>query len=259
MIQDAYNFLSLNFAFDADRHDEIHLAGFSRGAFAVRALACFIQQVGILAKTRLALLPMIYILWQKQDLERLDSHTKLWEAKGYLKRNVEIASCGVWDSVSAMFPASDLAFVNAAVPSALKNVFHALALHETRTAFPPIPWNTEAKTKTQINMKQCWFAGDHSDIGGGHPDSGLATISLLWMVAQYKEFTDVGFDEVTILDCMTPLYLHWQEKAVVNWEELSFFNKQEYLMQNHIYTKGKWDILLGTWVLSVHTRDGTWT
>lgn len=59
MMQDAYYFLCLNFSSDGDQHDEIHLVGFSRGAFAARGLACFIQQVGILSKTRLALLPMI--------------------------------------------------------------------------------------------------------------------------------------------------------------------------------------------------------
>ena len=64
-------------------------------------------------------------------------------------------------------------------------------------------------------------------------------LSLLWMAAQYKEFTDVAFEEVMLLDCTAPLYLHWQEKAFFNWEEMSFFNKQEYLMQSNIFTKGK--------------------
>jgi hypothetical protein len=33
-------------------------------------------------------------------------------------------------------------------------------------------------------VKEVWFAGDHSDVGGGHKDSaiGLAKISLKWMV-----------------------------------------------------------------------------
>ncbi|KAF2470486.1 uncharacterized protein BDR25DRAFT_287453, partial [Lindgomyces ingoldianus] len=178
VIQDAYYFLCLNY----NPGDEIHLLGFSRGAFAVRALACFIEDVGILHKTRLALLPMVYKLWKTQSFERLETHIKTWEAKGHLNTNVEIMSCAAWDTVSAMFPAKDLAFVAARVPRNLRHAFQALSLHETRVAFPPILWNTDNAGST--NVKQCWLAGDHSDIGGGHPDSGLATVSLLWMVAQ---------------------------------------------------------------------------
>lgn len=44
---------------------------FPRGASAVRALARFIHDVEILSLTHLALLPMIYALWRKQDLEQL--------------------------------------------------------------------------------------------------------------------------------------------------------------------------------------------
>ncbi|KAJ4293473.1 hypothetical protein N0V90_008756 [Kalmusia sp. IMI 367209] len=238
MIQDAYYFLCLNLGIESESQDEIHLIGFSRGAFAVRALACFIQQVGVLSRTRLALLPMIYALWRKQDFVQLALYTPKWEAKGHLKTNIDIISCGVWDTVSAMIPASDLSFVNTAVPCNLKNAFHAISLHETRTAFPPILWNIDGHECDRTNVKQCWFAGDHSDIGGGHPDAGLATISLLWMIAQYKEYTNIGIAEIMLLDCMTPLFLHWQEKALLNWEEMTFFNKAEYLMQSHVFTKG---------------------
>ncbi|ORX94931.1 hypothetical protein BCR34DRAFT_608116 [Clohesyomyces aquaticus] len=239
MIQDAYYFLCLNFDFDEFGQDEIHLIGFSRGAFAVRALACFIEDVGILAKTRLALLSMVYSLWRRQDLERLSNHIRAWETKGHLKRNVEIASCGVWDTVSAMFPAKDLAFVCPRVPKNLRTAFHALALHETRTSFPPTLWDTDDDPALQGTLvKQCWLAGDHSDIGGGHSDSGLATLALIWMVAQYREHTTVAFAELMLLDCLTPLYLHWQEQAFFNWDEMSFNNRQEYVLQSHIYTKG---------------------
>jgi hypothetical protein len=232
MIQDAYYFICLNY----HPGDEIHLVGFSRGAFTVRALACFIETVGILAKTRLALLPMIYSLWRDQNLEKLQVHIKTWEEKGHLSRDVEIMTCGVWDTVSAMIPARDLAFVSYRVPRNLLNAFQALALHEMRTPFPPVLWNTDDTTET--NVIQVWFAGDHSDIGGGHPDAGLSTISLLWMVAQYHEFTDVDFEELMLLDCMTPLYLHWQDESTFDWGERSFIRKAEYALESNVYTKG---------------------
>lgn len=118
--------------------DELHLVGFSRGAYTVRALSCLIERIGVLTKTQLALLPMIYSLWRAQALDKLEGHVKAWEAKGHLIRNVVIMSCGMWDTVSAMIPEKDLDFVASRVPRNLKNAFQALALHETRTSFPPI-------------------------------------------------------------------------------------------------------------------------
>jgi len=37
--------------------------------------------------------------------------------------------------------------------------------------------------KKQQTLKQCWFSGSHSDIGGGWQDHDLADLSLTWMVA----------------------------------------------------------------------------
>ncbi|KAF2728271.1 hypothetical protein EJ04DRAFT_398667, partial [Polyplosphaeria fusca] len=230
MVQDAYNFLCLNFDFNEYRQSEIHLVGFSRGAFAVRALACFIEDVGILSKTRVAFLSMMYSLWRNRDLDTLQHHIDAWESRGHLRRNITIESCGVWDTVSAMYPAKDLGFVAARVPSTLRNAFQALSLHEMRTSFPPVLWDEVAGSSEGKKVKQCWLAGDHSDIGGGHRDSGLATISLLWMVARFRATTNIAFAEVVLLDCMTPMYLHWQEEALFNWEEKTIFNKKEYAM-----------------------------
>lgn len=33
-------------------------------------------------------------------------------------------------------------------------------------------------------MEQVWFAGVHSDVGGYHPERGLANISLHWMLGK---------------------------------------------------------------------------
>ena len=38
-------------------------------------------------------------------------------------------------------------------------------------------------------IKQVWFAGMHTDVGGGYPDKGLAHVALVWML---KEATDLG-------------------------------------------------------------------
>ena len=36
----------------------------------------------------------------------------------------------------------------------------------------------------RTRMKQVWFAGMHSDVGGGYPDESLSYVSLLWMMEQ---------------------------------------------------------------------------
>jgi hypothetical protein len=43
-------------------------------------------------------------------------------------------------------------------------------------------------------LKQCWFVGDHSSIGGGDPSHGLSDITLAWMVQQISDNTDLEFD-----------------------------------------------------------------
>lgn len=179
--------------------------------------------------TRLATLTGSYNLWKDQKTDKLNGHRDTWAEKGHLVINPRIETCAVWDTVSSMhLPASTLDFVEKRVSSDLINAFQALALHETRLQFQPVLWETQPSGKT--NIRQTWFCGDHSDIGGGHLDSGLATISLLWMIAQFKEFTNAAFAEVMVWDCMTPLYLRWEEET--------FWNKEEYYLQDHIYTLG---------------------
>ena len=69
--------------------------------------------------------------------------------------------------------------------------YQALAIDERRGAFPPTLWTRkqgrgalpEEQAHKQI-LEQVWFAGCHSNIGGGYEDSGLSDISFLWMAAK---------------------------------------------------------------------------
>ena len=71
---------------------------------------------------------------------------------------------------------------------------HALAIDEHRKDFPRVKWAMPAEAKkTQGRkpewLKQVWFAGCHSDIGGSYlePESRLSDISLKWMVQELRE------------------------------------------------------------------------
>lgn len=71
---------------------------------------------------------------------------------------------------------------------------HALAIDEHRENFPRVSWAMaaeaeKAKQRTPAWLKQVWFAGCHSDIGGSYPEpeSRLSDIALQWMLEELKE------------------------------------------------------------------------
>lgn len=68
------------------------------------------------------------------------------------------------------------------------NAFHALALDEHRAPFSPAVW--EKPDGCETNLKQVWFPGAHSGVGGGYDDTGSANISLAWMMDQLAGHSD---------------------------------------------------------------------
>lgn len=70
---------------------------------------------------------------------------------------------------------------------------HALSIDENRKRFPRVGWGNSGDTLEQDRgplkwMKQEWFAGNHSDVGGSYPEdeSRLSDIALQWMVDELK-------------------------------------------------------------------------
>lgn len=69
---------------------------------------------------------------------------------------------------------------------------HALAIDETRKDFARVPWASPKDWPARHGpewLRQVWFAGNHSDIGGGYPEdeSRLSDIALKWMLEQATE------------------------------------------------------------------------
>jgi len=54
---------------------------------------------------------------------------------------------------------------------------HAIAIDELRTRFRTNKWKMPDGDRHQ----QVWFAGVHSDVGGGYPEAGLSDLALRWM------------------------------------------------------------------------------
>ena len=78
--------------------------------------------------------------------------------------------------------------------SDVKHARHALSIDEQRKDFPRVKWAMRAEAKKTIGrkpawLKQVWFAGCHSDVGGSYlePESRLSDISLDWMVEELQE------------------------------------------------------------------------
>jgi uncharacterized protein (DUF2235 family) len=208
-VRDLYEFLCRTYR----PGDRIYAFGFSRGAFTIRVLLGLICNQGLVPYRgneaelrRLSVaafrayrrqkyrLPLNWIAFPRalRDLG-VDIWARLCRRRRYaevVRQDVEVTFVGVWDTVAAYgMPIDEIAtFINAVVwPLDLPNLAlhprvqraaHALALDDERSTFHPKLWDPDPR------IAQVWFAGMHSDVGGGYPDQGLAHISLTWMLAQ---------------------------------------------------------------------------
>lgn len=85
-------------------------------------------------------------------------------------------------------------FSNTDLGQHVQHGFQALALNEQRDDFRPILWTQSDEGRaTGQTVKQVWFAGSHSDIGGGWVTHDLADLTLSWMVSETMHM--VKYDE----------------------------------------------------------------
>jgi uncharacterized protein (DUF2235 family) len=133
---------------------------------------------------------------ESKDLEKRYKTLSEWGELRTDKEKVQIEVCAVWDTVSAVsfpmpanipqLPQRKYRTVDETMPKNIKVAIQALALDETRRYFKPMVWDETKKLKHQ-KLVQCWFAGNHSDVGGGNKDMKLADISLAWMIGQLTD------------------------------------------------------------------------
>jgi len=70
---------------------------------------------------------------------------------------------------------------------------HAVAIDEHRDDFEPTLW----RPKGTIDLKQVWFAGVHTDVGGGSKpikDKLLSDIPLAWMAREATNTIGLAFE-----------------------------------------------------------------
>lgn len=191
-IKSGYYFMVRNY----EVGDSIFLFGFSRGAFTARTLASLVGYTGILyseEEDRLDDVLRIFIDGNDPGRERLKSYLRsLPFARNENRQPLPIHFIGVWDTVASMGIPSDLiprrlrtllkhwtASQSTMLPLHITHARHALALHELRTDFQPVLWEGFANGQS---LEQKWFAGAHSDVGGGYyRGTTLSDIALAWI------------------------------------------------------------------------------
>jgi uncharacterized protein (DUF2235 family) len=194
-VKGGYRFLMQNY----EPGDRIFLFGFSRGAYTARVLAGMLHKVGLLARNNDELIPFAWDMFANTPVNDV--------SRGFratFSRDVPIHFLGLWDTVSAI----SWAWRGKVYPFTKNNpsveiVRHAMALDERRQRFAQNAW-TDQPPSTQ-SVKEVWFPGVHSDVGGGYPEaeSGLSKISLKWMVDELHE-TDILLNEDAVIKMLPP-------------------------------------------------------
>jgi len=210
-----YHFLARSY----NPGDAIFLFGFSRGAATVRAFAGFINACGLVDRNHSSvqtngafdgdkfqeLVEQAFECYQnnknKPAQQKFKDQYAVKESIHAPNGDLKIKFVGVWDTVSALGFSQDFSlllkwifstaekisnmipwlahdFYDYELNNSIENAYHALSIDDERTTFHPLVWNEKNFTG---HVEQVWFAGVHSNVGGGYPRTGLSDIALQWM------------------------------------------------------------------------------
>lgn len=175
-ITEAYAFLMNTY----EEGDQIYCFGFSRGAYTVRALAGLIDTCGLLHANSDNLIPEAMRIYHDRTLRDI-----AMDFKKTFARNCPIHLLGLWDTVSSVGWVYNPVTLQATTNNeSVRIVRHAISIDERRAFFRQNLWGSRYQNTQDV--KQVWFAGVHSDIGGSYPlaESGLSNITLEWMLAE---------------------------------------------------------------------------
>lgn len=216
IIQDCYEFVVT----DYEVGDEIYLFGFSRGAYAARALAGLIGASGISRRKDAESFEVAWANYRVKPAERKKekpaSSTDQQSVTDYRELTAKqvfhdarsIKCVAVWDTVGSYgipagfglaplaryFALMTLAFHDTSFGDHVGVGLHAVAVDEHRRPFVPTFWTIAKGQQPKGHVEQTWFAGAHCNVGGGYTDSGLSDEALLWMIARAQALTGLEFD-----------------------------------------------------------------
>ena len=230
--------------------DRVFLFGFSRGAFTVRSLGGVLSLCGIPQrddagnsprdrqnkKGRLALVEeaveKVYKHYGDDDKEKERIALGADYRDRYRSFSVDASNpafpyfIGVWDTVRALgIPGSSglvlwrHAFHDARLNPRVPYARQALSIDENRQIFAPEIWDESMESpeaKARGRIKQVWFPGVHSDIGGGYAETGLSDLALEWMINEATAVEHPLIVDMTKLD-LKPSHEGLQHDERTGW------------------------------------------
>jgi len=207
---DLYSFLARNY----EPGDHIYFFGFSRGASTVRACSGFISTCGLIKGKGTRNSDLTNLVEEAfAAYKQHKTQPELAEQQRNSERShgvVPIHFLGVWDTVVALgFPSrTDVTgtvsgwlnklfihvekkldsvwphkFYHYKLTENVQHACQALAIDDERTAFWPRVW----RERDDGSVEQVWFAGMHSNVGGGYARSGMASAALYWMMLRAEK------------------------------------------------------------------------
>ncbi len=164
----AYRFLRRCYCDDAvaAEKNKLFIVGFSRGAYAARRLSGLIAHSGIPLRAA-----DVERGWQMYINKDKASAAAMKKAGRYI--DVPIEMVGIWDTVKAT---NDPDYNDALLSPNVVAGYHAMAVDECRKFFPILRWNADPR------VREMWFSGSHSDVGGGCLAMDLSDVALSWML-----------------------------------------------------------------------------
>jgi len=195
-IADAYQFLMRKFV----PGDRVYVFGFSRGAYTARALCGMLHIVGLLTEDNEALIPYAIRMIKRKQID----FKVAADFKRTFSRECKPHFVGVWDTVSSLgwvYDAVHFPFTRATRNPDFHIVRHAVSIDERRAFFRQNLFGQPHDD--QQDIKEIWFAGVHSDVGGGYPEAEcqLSQIALRWMLCE-AVLADLKVDQQRRVDIL---------------------------------------------------------
>lgn len=249
-VRDAYVFLMRNYRPD----DKVFLFGFSRGAYTVRAVASLLHMYGLIRPDNEPLVPYairMLLAVQKARGRRRETIDDYFDLANDFKAKMTGTPCkpwfvGVWDTVSSVgWVENQLKLPYTANNPDIEIGRHAVALDERRAFFRTNLWRRPENPAASFgprDVKQVWFPGVHSDVGGGYPEeeSGLAKIALEWMLDEAEPaglLVDPGKRREVLGYAGDKRYVRPDPNATMHESLTGFWHVAEFLLKKHFDSK----------------------
>jgi uncharacterized protein (DUF2235 family) len=196
-VRNLYRFIVYNY----ESGDELFFFGFSRGAFTVRTLAGFMNNIGLIQKDDDYYIPEIYACYESSHEPGSPQWTRAFHNVQGTRPCPPIKFIGVWDTVGALgapgvlgqiFNKGKYQYHDLDLNPHIENAYHALAIDERRKPFIPNLW--KRTNGWNGRLEQAWFPGVHSNVGGSYTPDGLANEALHWIVEK-AEALGLEFDK----------------------------------------------------------------